>query len=318
MRVLVLGGTRFIGAAAVRRLVSRGHEVIAFHRGKTHAELPPQVTHLQGDRARLDEHAAALRGARPDAVLDTLAMTEADGRALVRVLGSVARLVVLSSADVYRAHGRLWRHEPGPPDPVPLAEGAPLREKLFPYRHEPGQEMASLHDYDKILVERAVAQASATVLRLPAVYGPRDYRARVGEHLAPMMAGDEEIELEIAQAGWRWTRGHVDDVAAAITLAIEAQAAAARTYNVGEADALTEREWVEAIGRAAGWRGRVVTKRVAELPARWKAAAFDFAQDWTLDTRRIREELGFREERTREEAITGTVEWARAALSAAG
>jgi nucleoside-diphosphate-sugar epimerase len=315
MRVLVLGGTRFIGAAAVRRLVARGHEVVVFHRGETHAELPSEVARLRGDRARLEEHAAVLRGVRADAVLDTMAMTESDARALVRVLGGVARVVVLSSADVYRAHGRLWRHEPGPPDPVPLAEDAPRRERLFPYRNEPGMQAANLYDYDKILVERVVADVSATVLRLPAVYGPGDYRARVGEHLARMIAGDEEIALEAAQAGWRWTRSHVDDVAAAIALAVEAQAAAGHTYNVGETDALTEREWVEAIGHAAGWRGRVVAKSAAELPAEREAARFDFAQDWMLDTRRIREELGFREERTREAAIAATVAWTRAATS---
>jgi nucleoside-diphosphate-sugar epimerase len=192
---------------------------------------------------------------------------------------------------------------------VPLAEDAPLRERLFPYRCERGPDMARLHDYDKILVERAVAEVSATILRLPAVYGPHDYRGRVREHLAPMMAGEEEIALDAAQASWRWTRAHVDEVARAISLAIESPAATGRTYNVGEADALTEREWVEAIGRAAGWRGQVVAKPASEIPPEREAARFDFAQDWTLDTRRIRHELGFREERTREEAIASTVEW---------
>lgn len=46
--------------------------------------------------------------------------------------GIAARAVVISSSDVYRAFGRLWRTEPGPPDPVPLTEESPLRERLSP------------------------------------------------------------------------------------------------------------------------------------------------------------------------------------------
>src|SRR5215470_6832636 len=135
MHVLVLGGTRFIGRAAVHELVARGHEVTVFHRHASDV-LPISVRHMLGDRAELEAHRAALVALSPDVVLETRAMTENDARALV-ALFETTRLVVLSSADVYRAHGRLWRHEPGPPDPTPLTEDAPLRERLHPYRDEP-------------------------------------------------------------------------------------------------------------------------------------------------------------------------------------
>ncbi|HMF36171.1 MAG TPA: NAD-dependent epimerase/dehydratase family protein [Isosphaeraceae bacterium] len=52
MRILVIGGTGFVGPHIVRRLVGRGHEVLAFHRGQTEAELPPEVVHLHGDRQK--------------------------------------------------------------------------------------------------------------------------------------------------------------------------------------------------------------------------------------------------------------------------
>jgi nucleoside-diphosphate-sugar epimerase len=303
VRVVVLGGTRFIGLSAVRRLAALGHEVTIFHRGLTSASLPSGVRSLVGDRARLEEYAGELREGRPDVVLDTFAMTEADAGALVRAFGGRARLVVLSSGDVYRAHGRLWRHESGPPDPAPLAEDAPLRERLYPYRNEAGPEVADLCDYDKLLVERVVRFEGATILRLPAVYGPGDYRSRIEEYLAPMRAGDEVIAIDDTKANWRWTRGHVDDVGAAIVLAIESAAAAGQTYNVGEPDALSEREWAEAIGRACGWNGRIVPTSRAELPPvdEERASRFDYAHDWVFDTRRIRDEL------SRDEAILRTV-----------
>src|SRR5262249_11131605 len=156
-----------------------------------------------------------------------LAMTEDDARALVTTFEG-RRLVVLSSADVYRAHGRLWRHEPGPPDPTPLSEDAPLRERLFPYRDDPAVDRPA--GYDKILCERRVLRCDgATVLRLPAVYGEHDYRRRVDQVLVPMRDGRSFIPIDEEQASWRWTRGHVQDVASAIVLAIERTGSESRT-----------------------------------------------------------------------------------------
>ena len=84
--------------------------------------------------------------------------------------GHAGRVVVPSSADVYRAFGRLHRTEPGAPDPIPLREDAPLRAEL------------SIHgeEYEKRWVEdrgaRRCARLPGTVLRYPAIYGPGDRR----------------------------------------------------------------------------------------------------------------------------------------------
>src|SRR5262249_62147576 len=95
------------------------------------------------------------------------------------------RVVAISSQDVYRAYGRLIGTEPGPPDPVPLTEDAPLRERLYPYRGaapRPANDPRRwADDYDKIPVERAGLGEPAlpgTLLRLPMVYGSRDGQHR--------------------------------------------------------------------------------------------------------------------------------------------
>ena len=55
MRVLVLGGTRFIGPLVVRELAEAGNDVTIFHRGETEAELPSSVQHVHGEFRELDE-----------------------------------------------------------------------------------------------------------------------------------------------------------------------------------------------------------------------------------------------------------------------
>jgi nucleoside-diphosphate-sugar epimerase len=305
MRVLVLGGTGFVGGTVVRRLLAEGHAVSAFHRGESSGGAQT----LRGDRSDLASGLEAFRRFGPDVVLDTIAYTEEDGRALARTFRGIAPLlVVLSSQDVYAGYGRLLRLETGARDAEPAAEDSPLRTSRYPYRAmaKPG-EMA--YDYDKVLVEQAVqreAGAPVTLLRLPKVYGPRDPRQGLRAYLDLMSASAPEILLDRAKASWRWTRGFVENVADAIVLALTDSRAAGRVYNVGEPDAPTEAEWVRAIGEAAGWTGRVRTLPLEELAAEL-AEPYDFRHDLVADTRRIRAELGYRERIDRGEGLRRTV-----------
>ena len=306
MNVLVVGGTGFVGGAVVRRLLESGHAVAAFHRGEGSSG---GVETIRGDRKALISYRDKFRRFAPDVVLDTIAYAEADARGLVDALrGIVPRLVVLSSQDVYAAYGRLLRRESGAADRAPAMEDSALRESRYPYRAgaKPG-EMA--YDYDKILVEAAAREsddARVTILRLPSLYGPGDPQHRLRPYLARMTDDASEIRIERAKAGWRWTRGYVDDVAEAITLAVTDARAAGRVYNLGEPDALTESEWVGAIAAAAGWKGRVREVAREELPES-ELEPYDFEHDLVADTGRIRRELGFAERVGRTGGIRRTV-----------
>ena len=68
MRILVLGGTKFVGRHTVEAALARGHEVTMFNRGQTRPELFPDVEKLHGDR---DGKLEALQGRQWDAVVDT-------------------------------------------------------------------------------------------------------------------------------------------------------------------------------------------------------------------------------------------------------
>ena len=127
------------------------------------------------------------------------------------------------------------------------------------------------YDYDKILVESAVrhgAGVPVTILRLPKVYGPGDPQQRLRPYVRRMLEGAAEIRLDRAKAAWRWTRGAVEEVADAIALAVTAEKASGRVYNLGEERASSEADWVRAIGEAAGWTGRVPTSRPRSSPKR--------------------------------------------------
>jgi nucleoside-diphosphate-sugar epimerase len=319
MRILVIGGTGFVGPHVIRRLAARGHEILCFHRGESQAELPSEVAHLHGDRAELAVYRERFARFAPDVVLDTRPMIEQDARAAIETFRGIARrLVALSSGDVYRAYGLIQRTESGSLEPTPMTEDAPLRQRLYPYRGEnpraADDPMRWVDEYDKILVERVVLGdpvLSGTVLRLPMIYGPGDDYHRLVAYLKRMDDRRPAIIIEESEAHWRWTRGYVEDLAEAIVLALGDDRASGRIFNVGEPDALSLAEWVWAIGQAAGWSGAVVQIPCDRLPEQFKKP-LNFAQDLVYDTARIRAELGYQESVRREEAIARTVAWERA------
>ena len=313
MRVLIIGGTHFIGPPVIRRLAEAGHDVTVFHRGLVEGGLPPSVRHIHGDRASLSAFSEQFRVLLPDVVVDMCAYTETDAQAtMATFLGTAQRVVVVSSQDVYRAHGRFHRSEPGPTEPVPYPEYAPLRERFYPYR---GRGM-DLENYEKILVERAVMGSPGlpgTVLRLPMVYGERDEQRRLAIELRRMDDGRPAIVLEQTFAAWRWTRTYAENAAAAIALAVDDARAINRIYNVGEAGALAYADWVREVGRAAGWPGEVIVVPDGRLPAQLRPPDGDYHQDLVADTSRIRWELGYVEPVGRDVALLHSVAWERAA-----
>jgi nucleoside-diphosphate-sugar epimerase len=313
MKVLVIGGTGFIGRPLVRELARMGHTISVLTRGGAATPLPAEmIIGERGDLAKLRLEA--------DVVIDLILSSGAQAQRLMETFrGSTRHLVAASSMDVYRACGVLHGSEEGPLEPVPLTEDSALRTKLETYPPESVKALQRIFNwlddaYDKVPVERAILgdpELPGTVLRLPMVYGPGDHLHRFHPVLKRIDDGRRRILLEEGWAAWRSPRGYVDNVAAAIALAAVSEQAAGRVYNVAEQPAFSEREWAGKIAAATGWNGEFVIVPKDRMPAHL-AQKGNSAQHWEADSSRIRRELGYREPVPLDEAIARTVEWERA------
>ena len=319
MRILSIGATGFIGKSTLEHLIKLGHEVIAFHHGE---RKPPAgtATEIHGDYRCLSEHREDLQSQGPDVVLHMTIANERQAADFMNTLrGFARRAVMLSSGDVYRAAGILHGTEPGEPDNAPITEDAPLRTQPHPYPPEALEMLKKLFpwvesDYDKIPAERVVmgdSELRGTVLRLPMVYGPRDPLHRLWPVVKRVADGRTVIPIAESIAQWRGPRGYVENVAAAIARAVVDERAADRIYNIAEPDNLSELEWTRRIADAAGFRGEIRVLSGEHAPAHLKPSG-NYRQHWSVDSSRIRKELGYEEPASLAEALRRTIEWEHA------
>ena len=303
MRVVLLGGTRFVGYAILEQLIAYRHEVLVVHRGNHEVESVPAMRHLHAARADLPSHAREIAAFRPEAAIDTCAMTVADARAALEALPEGIQLVLLSSMDVYRASGALWAREET--DALPLTESSPVRDRPLP---DPGFQLPgwdfSWSQYDKIPVEREYMARDAIVLRLPVVFGEHDYLVREEFVLRRLRAGRRRIP--VGAANLLFTRGYVGDVALAARLAIDSPRPG-QIYNVGEARTASIGLWMRQIARAAGTDVELVRVPDESLPADLRLSG-TFSQHLLVDSSLSREELGVRGIDP-DEALRRSVEW---------
>ena len=299
MRVIVFGGTRFIGRAIVEELAGAGQEVLVVHRGNLEPADMPVVEHLHVERTDLVAHRQELAAFGPDAAIDCRALTRADAETALEALPSDIRLVVISSVDVYRAFGALNQNLET--DPVPLDETSPVRPTRYPYRGQtPG-----LEEYDKLDVEDVYLPRGATSVRLPMVYGEHDYQLREEFILRRQRARRDRIPF--GSGSWLACRGYVRDIARGVHLVLQTPAAAGHVLNLCEDRTYSMRMWSRMILDAAGSAAELV--RVADdvLPEDLKPTG-TLSQHIPVSAHKAREMLGWATSDPKE-SLSTTVRW---------
>ena len=118
------------------------------------------------------------------------------------------------------------------------------------------------------------------------------------------------IILDQALASWRWTKIFVEEASAAIVLAICSDLAVGKIYNVGEAETLTEAEWVGAIGEVVNWQGELVIVPSEKMPEKFQMP-MNLKQQFVSDASLIRAELGYKAAISRATALERTIAWER-------
>jgi nucleoside-diphosphate-sugar epimerase len=245
MRVLVIGGTAFIGRDTVHRLVRRGHDVTILHRRPDH-DLGPDVRNVQADRGDLPAVTRAVRAARPDGVFDFAydwqkGTPPAHVEAVARACGdTLQRYIFMSSIAAYGPGLNHRESDPLVPDEVPnpyAVHKAAAERMLFRMHAESG--------------------FPATTFRPPFVHGPRQPFNREQFFWDRVRAGRPIILPDGGDARMEWV--FVSDLAEACVRAMEIPEAAGQAFNFAHREELTQRIFVETLARVAGLEPRFVS-----------------------------------------------------------
>lgn len=311
LKILIIGGSRFIGKAVAARASANGHEVVLFNRGKTQIASPFRT--IVGDVDQLRDHKQALVAVRADVVIHAIAYTETHARDAVDVFaGTGARLIVLSSQDCYEAFYQL--NQGFDVAELPLAEDAQLCRQRHYWAARPGAK--TYPDYDKNLVTSAVLAAhkddrlAASVLRLPMVFGPGDFqfRQRHGKFIRRIYDHQLLMTLGAVEQTSLYTFGFVDNVAAAIVHAAETPVVDGKVFNIGEEKSRSLRRWAALYAEAAGsvFEFAILPDAMTELDA---TAVNNPPRLLQFDTQAFRRETAFVDPVPLREQVRQTLAW---------
>jgi nucleoside-diphosphate-sugar epimerase len=227
MRILIMGGTRFIGVYLTKVLVEQGHEVVLFNRGN-HPTPVAGVKQIQGDRKNINQLKEKLSAESFDAIFDNNGRELSDTQPLVEIFnGQLQHFVYVSSAGVYL-----------PTEQMPHREGDPI---------DPNSRHKGKHHTEAYLAESGIPWTS---VRPCYIYGPQNYNDLEAWFFDRIV---RDRPLPIPGNGKYMTQfGHIKDLAIAMAKILGNKTAINKIYNLSGDRYSTFDGLAYACGEAAG------------------------------------------------------------------
>lgn len=240
-KILVMGGTRFIGIYLSRLLVEAGHEVTLFTRGKApvtqqleeesdqeYAEFSSKVLHIKGDRQDFEFVKTKLSGSGFEIVYDINGREAVEAEPILDALPNLEQYIYCSSAGVYLKSDMLPHFEIDAVDPKSRHKGKLDTENLFSKRG-----------------------INWTSLRPVYIYGPLNYNPVEEWFFHRLKAGRP---VPVPNSGLQITQlGHVKDLARAFLMVLGNEKAYKQVYNISGSKYVTFDGLAKACAKAAGF-----------------------------------------------------------------
>lgn len=300
MKVLILGGAKFIGRAIAHAFFKDGHSVTLFTRGITDRTGVSHHHHIPGDRNNLDD----LRRAgiqNWDVVVDNIGV---DGKAMEIVLEAFSRplkkrgqFLFTSSASVYSLKDHLQPVDESATDALLLTD---LKQPGSPVQRGGIQ---------KLEAERALIRNSDipfTIFRPHRVLGPGSIHNPAFWYLARLMSGGSILLPSGGLQNLQFT--FVNDLAEAYLLAAKIKAAVGRTYNIAQREITSLRDFLDESSIHLG-----IVPNYVEASSQWigpLGGPFTKITKTVLDVSRATKELGLKLT-SFEDLIRITADWFR-------
>ncbi len=322
MKVLVTGASGFVGSHIADRLIASGHEVRALLRESSSRRWlegkPVEIVH-----GRLLEHESLKTAVENvDAIVHVAGVTAAKTKQGFFEGNQLATRAMLEAVRRYNPNLYRFIQCSSQTATGPSLDGQPVTELTPPHPITAyGQSKRAAEEE----CERARQDFPVTILRLPAVYGPRDTAI-----LTVFQTVDKGLKPLIGLKDKRVSLVHAADVAEGVRLALERDEAHNETYFIASEKQYTWREVSDLIAQALSKKGLTVklphavvygVAGVSEFfsmfrskPSvlNWEKGRDMVQAHWTCSVDKAMRELGYRQQVSLEDGIKDTVEWYRA------
>jgi len=207
MRILIMGGTRFIGVYLTKALVEQGHEVVLFNRGKKPAPIEG-IQQIHGDRQDIEQLTEKLKEEQFDVIYDNNGRELSDTKPLVELFkDQLKHFIYVSSAGVYLKS-----------DQMPHIEGDAV---------DPNSRHKGKFETEAYLAESGVPW---TAIRPVYIYGPQNYNPLEAWFFDRIV---RDRVIPIPGNGLHFTQfGHVQDLASAMVAVLDNPQAIGQIYNI--------------------------------------------------------------------------------------
>lgn len=303
MKVLVIGGTGSTGVPVLEGLLRRGHDVTMLHRGVHEPPGLPDVPHIHADPHFAETLTEAVDGVTYDVVLAMYGRVAAIAEVFA---GRCGQLISIGGVPAYRGcvqpetvtpHGMA----------VNAREDGPLADQTPPVPKFAGLIRAA----ERAVLDRAAQGAfRGTVIRYPAIYGPRNLVPwewsvirRIRDGRTTMILPDNGL--------WIISRCAARNAAEVVLAAVDhPDVANGQAYNAADDDQFTVRQWAEAVAQIMGAELEFVGIPAELAPSALIELLPPRARPHILiDNNKAKRDLGYREVVPAAEAMVEAVQW---------
>ena len=308
MKILVLGGTRFVGLRLVRHLSTLGHDITILNRGKTQAELPPGIKRLYADRRDPEAVRNALSGQEFEVVFDMTAYELRNVEPVVELfVGKVGHYIFQSTGEVYAENRYL-----------PILEDFPRQSSLTQEKGLAAYGANKVECEDFLLKKFKEAKFPVTIIRCPVIYGPENWmHDREFSFFVRLLQGREIL---IPGNGANILHfAYVDDVAHAHASVIGRKNTFGQAFNIASAEAVTIEGYVDTIAEVMGQEAKKVYLDFKVMDGLEKSVfPFGWSHNAFLEIHKAKEYFDFWPAHSIKEGLAQTYQWWEKNLGIAG
>jgi nucleoside-diphosphate-sugar epimerase len=286
MKILILGGTTFLGREITNALTRLGHQVSVFTHTQT--PLPPDLSFHEkifGERKKFTDLVKVARHAAWDVVIDNLAFDGLSVDLALAAFTQVKRYILTSTISVYR-YSRFGSQQPYYEDFVDH-DSRPTAERLTDAHWSYARGKL---DAERQLIRQN--QTEWTIFRPTMVYGPHDNKHRGNWYLARLLDGGPIL---LPEGGTKLFRlAYAPALAQLYALACENENSRGQIFNVAQSECVTLLDFVKDSAEALGVSAELVSVPTSQLGNEKLGGPLSMPVDWNVDSGKAARDLGFK------------------------